>query len=65
MKEYFTLQFPQKSSAIMLGESGNTTIFLRVLIVIFSPSYLKLFKPLIMWGDTSNTQCLPHAAYFR
>lgn len=46
----------------MLGESGNTSIFLKFPIVIFPPNYLKLFKPLIMWGDTSNTQCLPHAA---
>lgn len=37
----------------------------KLVIVIFFPSYLKLFKPLIMWGDTSNIQCLPHAAYFR
>lgn len=53
---------------LLLGESHNTSIFLRVLTVISStppPRYLKLSNPLITWGGTSNSQCLPRATYFR
>lgn len=61
--------FLRNQVLVLLGESNNTSIFLQVLIVIPPPSpptrYLKFSNPLITWGGTSNTQCLPHAAYLR